>query len=146
MVKIAVIGVGARGLEYMSFVKYFHKKEAEIVAICDYNPVRLAEAAKRFKLPADKCFANEDDFFSAGKLADAIFICTQDRDHYRNAVDALNVGYHLLLEKPVSPDILQCLEIDKLSKEKGLKVVVCHVMRYTPYYVKIKQLLDTLCL
>ncbi len=97
MVKIAVIGVGARGLEYMSFVKYFHKKEAEIVAICDYNPVRLAEAAKRFKLPTEKCFANEDDFFGAGKLADAVFICTQDKSHFGNAFKALDASYNNIM-------------------------------------------------
>lgn len=141
MVKIAVIGVGARGLEYMSFVKYLHKKEAEIVAICDYNPVRLAEAAKRFKLPAGQCFANEDDFFGAGKLADAVFICTQDKSHYGHAIKALDAGYNIMLEKPVSNSIAECEDLAAKAKDKGLYLVVCHVLRYSNYYKKIKEIL-----
>ena len=141
MVKIAVIGVGARGLEYMSFVKYFHKKDAEIVAICDYNPTRLSEAAKRFKLSADKCFANEDDFFGAGKLADAVFICTQDKSHYGHAIKALDAGYNIMMEKPVSNRIAECEDLAAKAKAKGVYLVVCHVLRYSNYYKKIKEIL-----
>ncbi len=140
-VKIAVLGVGSRGLEYMSFVKYFHKKEAEIVAICDYNPTRLAQVAKHFKLPADKCFASEEDFFGVGKLADAIFICTQDKSHYGHALKALDLGYNIMLEKPVSGNIAECEDLAQKAKEKGVHLVVCHVLRYSNYYKKIKELL-----
>jgi len=142
MVKIAVIGVGARGLEYMSFVKYFHKKEAEITGVCDYNPTRLAEAAKRFKLPADKCFANENDFFGAGKQADAIFICTQDKSHYNHALKAIDAGYqNILLEKPVSNQLAECDDLAAKAKANGVNLVVCHVLRYSNYYKKIKEIL-----
>lgn len=142
LVSIAVIGAGARGLEYMSFVKYFHKKEAEIVAVCDYNPTRLAEAAKRFKLPADNCFADEDDFFGAGRLADAIFICTQDKSHYGHALKAIDAGYkNMMLEKPVSNSIPECELLAHKARVNGVNLVVCHVLRYSNYYKKIKSIL-----
>ena len=55
---------------------------------------------------------------------------------------ALRKGYHLLLEKPVSPDLDECRQIVKVAKECDRKVVVCHVLRYTPIYRKVKELLD----
>ncbi|NLP48478.1 MAG: Gfo/Idh/MocA family oxidoreductase [Clostridiales bacterium] len=141
MVSIAVLGVGNRGFEYASFVKYFHKKRAKITAVCDSNPIRLAEAGKFFRLPEDKCFADDESFFAAGKIADALFICTQDRDHHKHAVQALDLGYNVLLEKPVSPLLSECYDLEKRANEKGLYLIVCHVLRYSNHYKKIKEVL-----
>ncbi|MEG1706729.1 MAG: Gfo/Idh/MocA family oxidoreductase, partial [Clostridia bacterium] len=60
-----------------------------------------------------------------------------------HAIKALNLGYHLLLEKPVSPFIEQVKEIRDLAASKRLNVVVCHVLRYSPYYETIKNTLDS---
>ncbi|NCA93152.1 Gfo/Idh/MocA family oxidoreductase, partial [bacterium] len=76
------------------------------------------------------------------KRADALWICTGDTLHYRQCMTALKLGYHLMVEKPVSFNIEECLEIEKVSKEKNLNVVVCHVLRYSNYYRKIKELLS----
>ncbi len=141
MVKIAVIGAGMRGLEYMSFIKYMHARDAKIVALCENNLVRLHEAQKKFGLPANRCFDNEDAFFRAGKLADAIFVCTQDRSHYGHALKAIDLGYHVLMEKPVSVSVAECEEIAAKAKAKGVKVVVCHVLRYSNYYKKMMEIL-----
>ena len=65
-------------------------------------------------------------------------IATQDRQHVGHAIPALRKGYHLLLEKPVSPDLDECRQIVKVAKECDRKVVVCHVLRYTPIYRKVK--------
>ena len=76
------------------------------------------------------------------KLADVMFICTMDKQHVQQAIPALRKGYHLVLEKPISPDLEECREILKVAKECNRKVIVCHVLRYTPFYNKLKELLD----
>lgn len=142
MLGIAVLGVGSRGLEYMSFVKYFHRKKAKISAVCDFNSTRLKEVAEKFKLPPDKCFLDEDEFFAAGRRGDALFICTQDASHYSHAMKAMDAGYkNILLEKPVSKNIAECEELARRAKEEGVHLVVCHVLRYSGYYRKIKEIL-----
>lgn len=70
--------------------------------------------------------------FSAGKLGDAAIIASMDRDHYAQAMKALDLGYDLLLEKPISPDPRECMEIERKAAQKGRRVAVCHVLRY-PY-------------
>lgn len=75
------------------------------------------------------------------RLADAMFIATQDRQHVGQAIVALRKGYHLLLEKPISPLLSECRELVKVAKECNRRVVVCHVLRYTPIYQKVKEML-----
>ncbi len=140
MLKVAIIGLGNRGRKY---AHHFHTLGAEITAICDINRGMLEYIRAKYSVPADKAFDNEDDFFAAGKLADALVISTQDRDHYRHAMKGMELGYHLLCEKPVSPVLSECEELERVSREKGLKMVVCHVLRYAPYYNKIKEVIDS---
>lgn len=143
MIKIAVIGLGNRGSGYMNIVKLFCKKDAQIVALCDIFEKRLEECRIKYNIPADMCFTNEDDFFSKGKLADAIFICTQDRDHYNHALKAIELGYDIMCEKPLSPSIKECIDLVEKAEAKGVKMLVCHVLRYSKYYSKIKEIIDS---
>ena len=112
MKSIAVIGLGNRGTGYMRYVKHFHKKEARITAVCDIRKQALDDIAPLYKVPEDMQFLSTDDFFARGVIADALFICTQDASHYKIAKQALQTGYkYILLEKPVSKSVEQCLEL-----------------------------------
>ena len=61
-----------------------------------------------------------------------MLIATQDRQHVPAALRALDKGYHILLEKPISPDLAECRRLLEKARETGKTVVVCHVLRYTP--------------
>lgn len=140
MKTIAVIGLGSRGTGYMRWLKLFEKKRAKIVAICDKSELKVKEIGEQYKIDKANCFTDEKTFF-AEKRADAVMICTQDADHYRNCMQALAAGYHIMVEKPLSFSVEECEEIERVSREKGLYVVVCHVLRYSKYFGKIKDLL-----
>ncbi|MBR6751643.1 MAG: Gfo/Idh/MocA family oxidoreductase [Clostridia bacterium] len=137
---VAIIGVGARGSIY---AKQFHSNGYKIVALCEKNPAILHSTAKKYGVSPDKCFANDEEFFAQGKLADILVVATQDRDHYGHAKQGLNLGYHLLCEKPVSPILEQCEELNALAIEKDRYMVVCHVLRYAPYYDATKKVIDS---
>ncbi|MCL2630278.1 MAG: Gfo/Idh/MocA family oxidoreductase [Firmicutes bacterium] len=139
MITVSILGYGNRGRRYGNALKKHN--DAKITAVCDINPKFLKLAEKAFSLDSGMLFGNEDDFFKQGKLSDALVIASQDRDHYRHAISALNLGYHLLLEKPVSPVYAECEEIYNLAKEKNLKIMVCHVLRYSPFYDAIKKII-----
>lgn len=141
MITVAIIGLGNRGRTYGSH--FFRNKNAKIVALCEKNAAFVNEYGRKWNIDSDKLFTDDKTFFDAGKLADVLVIATQDRDHYTHAIAALNVGYNLLLEKPVSPIFAETEEIAKLSEEKKLTVVVCHVLRYAKYYDKIKDIIDS---
>ena len=140
MLTVAIIGLGNRGRIY---AHNFTALGAKVAAVCEKNPGMLAYIRNKYGIAENMAFTDEKDFFAAGKLADALVVSTQDRDHYRHAVAGLNLGYHLLCEKPVSPHLSAYEELERLSREKGLNMVVCHVLRYAPFYDKIKQVIDS---
>ena len=67
-----------------------------------------------------------------------MLIATQDRQHVPAALRALEKGYHVLLEKPISPELSECRSLLEKAKETGRVVVVCHVLRYTPFYAALE--------
>ncbi len=141
-ITVAIAGLGSRGL--MTYAYHLEKfaDRAELVAIADIKPDRVAFAAEKYHIAPDMCFDSVESMLKAPKLADVLFICTPDDVHYRPTIDALNKGYHLLLEKPAARTVQECRHIAQLAEEKHLNVIVCHVLRYTVFYQTIKQLID----
>ena len=144
MRKIAIIGYGGRGRLYAEFSKNpLVTREFELVAVIDNNPDKIIVAKKEMKLSDSQLFANIDDFIKAPKVADLLFICTQDAEHYEHTMKALDVGYNIMLEKPIACSIEHCIDIRDKAKEKNLSVDVCHVLRYSGYFQKIKEIMDS---
>lgn len=140
---VAIAGLGNRGRwNYAKYAELF-PEDMQIVAVADPERGKLDEAAKTFKIPEEKCFATAEEMLECEKLADIMFICTQDRQHAAHAIPALRKGYHLMLEKPISPSIDECREILAAAKRADRHVVVCHVLRYTPFYQELKRILDS---
>lgn len=138
--KYVLIGAGSRGYIYGSWA---NQHGIEIVAIVDIRPDRLKRAAKEWNVPAGRCFTDTADLFALGKIADAAIIATLDRDHYGHVMAALDCGYDILLEKPISPSPKECLEIEAKANALGRKITVCHVLRYTNFFATLKEILDS---
>ncbi|MBR3639230.1 MAG: Gfo/Idh/MocA family oxidoreductase, partial [Clostridia bacterium] len=140
--KIAVIGLGSRGNAYSEYASLL-PDECEIVACADVLPDRVKRFGDKYGVDEKMRFSSGEELLAQEQLADIAFICTMDRLHYGHAMAALERGYHLLLEKPISPVLSECIEIADLAKKKGLEVIVCHVLRYTNEYRKLKELVDS---
>lgn len=140
---VAIAGLGSRGKDtYAPLEKAFPNK-MEIVAAADIIPEKVQDVALEYGIPKEACFASAEEMIQKDKLADVMIIATQDRQHVRHAVPALRKGYDLLMEKPISPDLDECREIVRVAHECGRQVIVCHVLRYTPLYTKLKEVLDS---
>ena len=135
----AIMGLGGRGSAYAHFARYFGR---DVVAVCDSNPAKL-DLAMEYGVKRENFYTDEDEFFAKGKLADALVIATLDDLHYGQTMRALEVGYDILLEKPIALTLEECESIRDKAVELGRKVVICHVLRYTPLYTKMKELLDS---
>lgn len=144
MKKISVIGLGNRGSEYMGFLKAFHFKKVEIYGICDISKQALEDIGGQFKIPKNRQYNSTEEFFSQGVISDALIIATQDASHYQITKEALLTGYkYIMLEKPVSGIEDEFIELRDLAKQKGALLIVCHVLRYSNYYKKIKSIISS---
>ncbi|MGL4737101.1 MAG: Gfo/Idh/MocA family protein [Cellulosilyticaceae bacterium] len=142
IVTVAIVGLGSRGIDvYAPGIKRLGEK-VKIVAVADIDAARVQEAAKQYQLTADACFESAEALLEEERLADVIIIATQDQQHVAQAVVALKKGYHILLEKPISPDLEACQLLERVAQACNRHVVVCHVLRYTPFYTKLKAILD----
>ena len=117
MLRIAILGCGARGRTYASMIGQL-KERYQIMATCDLVESRAREAASHAteEIPV---FTYDEAFFQQGKVADLLIIATQDRNHYGHALRAMELGYDILLEKPAAQTLEQCEHLDQVAKEKG---------------------------
>ena len=115
----------------------------EIAAIAELRPDRLKNAGDRFGVPEVMRFSDAKELLALGKIADAAIIATMDRDHFGHVMQALDCGYDILLEKPISPDPKECIAIEEKANRLGRKITVCHVLRYTPFFTQLKAILDS---
>lgn len=141
-VTFAICGCGSRGLDAYAQYQKLHPEEMEIVAAADIRPERLELLREQFHVPEEMCFSSDEELFRQPRLADAMIIATQDQQHVPDAMRALELGYHLLLEKPVSSDIAACLRLQEKAHEMQRAVVVCHVLRYADFYRKLHEILE----
>ena len=138
--KLILIGGGNRGNSYTKIGKELGK--FELVATAEPLKIRREYIAKLHGISEDMCFESWEQLLALGKIADAAIISTMDRDHFAPAMKAIEVGYDLLLEKPVSPTLEECREIERAATEKGVNVLVCHVLRYNRFFRALKKLID----
>lgn len=139
---VAVIGAGVRGQVYADYA-IAHPEELAIVAVAEIDREKRLQFAKKHQIDESKVFMDADALLTQKRLADAVFICTQDQDHYRQTMRALELGYHVLLEKPMSPLPEECIEMGEKAKQLGNVFSICHVLRYTPFFSRIKELLQS---
>lgn len=135
-----IIGAGSRGMTYGSWAK---ENGIKITAVAERRTERLKNAGQEFEVPQSMQFHDASELFALGKIADAAIIATMDRDHYGHVMQALDCGYDILLEKPISPDPKECLEIEKRANALGRKITVCHVLRYTAFFQQLKDIIDS---
>ncbi len=139
---VAICGCGSRGLDAYAPFQTAHPERMKIVAGADPRPERLEKLRALYGVAPEMCFASDEQMLSQPRLADAVIIATMDRTHVKNALAALERGYDVLLEKPISPDLAECLALREKARQTGRRVLVCHVLRYTRFYAALHQLVS----
>lgn len=137
-----LIGAGGRGTAYSKVMASLPEKY-RIIAVADPVEEKRRVIKELFHLPDEMCFETWEDILSLPKMADIAVITTSDSLHYAPALKAIECGYHLLLEKPVAQTAKECTDIANAAKEKGVSVLICHVLRYTPFFKKVKMLIQS---
>lgn len=135
------LGCGGRGRVYGNYALKF-PQNLKIVGLAEPIPVRNENYAKAHNVTSENRFSTWEDVFERPKFADVIIISTPDDLHYAPCMKALRMGYDILLEKPIAPTEKECRDILALAKQTNRIVAVCHVLRYAPYFIKMKELLE----
>lgn len=140
-VTAVVIGAGMRGDIYASY-SLEHPNEVKIVAFTEPDPLRRKIYAEKYQIPEEMQFSDYKDLFAREKLADCAFICTQDQMHYEPAILAMEKGYHVMCEKPMSPFAEQIIHMGETAKKNDRILTICHVLRYSPFFTRVKSFID----
>lgn len=140
---VAIAGLGARGLDCYATYQNRRPDRMKIVAVADIDPARVKYAREKYSIPESGCYDSAESLLNQKKLADVLIIATQDRQHRAHALRALELGYDLLLEKPVSVTAADCIEIRDAAHRAGRSVTICHVLQYTTFYRTIRNVIKS---
>ena len=138
VITAVLVGLGHRGVGYATYADS-HPDELQIVGIAEPDEVRRNRYAERFGVPPDNCFENAESLAAVQRFADVAINGTMDEIHIETSLPLLEAGYDVLLEKPIAPDAEQLRLLEAAVERTGRRVVICHVLRYAPFYAAIKE-------
>jgi predicted dehydrogenase len=136
-----VIGAGIRGRHTYGAQALAHPERLRVVGIAEPDPLRRAAMAGEHGLAQEDCFDDWRPLLEKSRSADAAIVATSDNLHVDPALAALERGYHVLLEKPMAPDPVDCVRVVEAAERAGRILQIGHVLRYTPLYARVAELL-----
>ena len=137
-----IIGAGARGLGAYGSYALEQPMEFQVVGVAEPNIERRERAARLHNIPEENQFSDYREVFEREKFADCVLVCTQDKMHYEPTMMAFEKGYHVLCEKPMSCDKKEIIEMVKAAEDHNKVLMLGYVLRYSPFFVKLKKMLD----
>jgi predicted dehydrogenase len=140
--RLAGIGCGGRTETYLGLAAQM-PEHYEVVAAADPIPGRVEKIRQLARNPGFRGFDSDKAILAVDKLADIMVIGTQDAYHVAPCVAAMEKGYDILLEKPIATNIDEVIRLERVAATLKRKVLVCHVLRYTPFYQKVKEIVDS---
>lgn len=138
----AVAGAGGRGRMFAEWLRD-HVGEGAVVAVADPRPSAREAVAAMHGIPMEGQFESWQAMLALGRVADVLINTTMDQEHVRSACEAMRTGYHMLLEKPLATTLDAATEIDRVRRETGRIVSVCHSLRYHAVYERVQEILDS---
>lgn len=137
-----LIGAGQRGAEaYASYALNF-PTEFKIIGVAEPRVERREKCCQLHNISDENATSSWEALLSRPRMADCVLVCTQDQMHFQVVKAALEKGYHVLCEKPMSTDKQEIIQMGKLAKQYGRILSICHVLRYSPFFTQLKELLD----
>lgn len=140
-INLAVVGAGLRSQGYARYAT--EAGLARVVAVAEPDPERRETFAATYALDPGQVFTDWQEMATRPKLAEAVIIGTQDAMHADPAVAFAELGYHILVEKPMASTEADAERMTAAAEKANVLLAVCHVMRYTPYSKTLKKVLDS---
>lgn len=135
---VAVVGCGYWGPNLIR--NFYENEQVQLVAVCDLDPNKLRKIGRRYP---NVVLETDFEALLDNPSVDAVAIATPVHTHYPMAQKALQAGKHVLVEKPISMNSQQCLELIELAQNKGLVLMVDHTFVYHGAVRRMKQELES---
>ncbi len=140
---VIIVGAGARGNRVFADLIARHDTGFALCGVVEPDPRRRADFRRRYGIPAQRAFATVDELVSVPRFGDIVFICTPDPTHYELCRAVSHHGYDVLLEKPIATNLEDCRALVALQREQRNRIFVAHVLRYSPFFRKVKEVIDS---
>lgn len=137
-----IIGAGNRGADAYGFYAQENPDKLKILAIAEPNADRRNRLRDRLGLDLKSCFSDWRDL-PEEQIADCAIIATMDTQHTQPAIHFMELGYDLLLEKPMAPNLEEAVSIVEVAERLGKKVMLAHVLRYSTFFQKLRQMIHS---
>lgn len=134
--KYAIIGCGRISPNHLAAAL---ENNLEIVALCDLEEAKMIESIKKFKLSDNTMmYLDYMDMLKSEEL-DLIAICTESGKHGSIALDCINAGINIIIEKPIALSLEEADEIIEKAQARKIKVSACHQNRFNKSVQKIRE-------
>lgn len=141
-VRLIVVGAGSRGAVYAAYARA-HPDAVRIVGVAEPREVYRERLAREHAIAPEHTSADWPALAARPRFADGVVIATPDALHADPAVAFADLGYHLLLEKPMAPSPAECRRIVDAAGRNRVLLAVCHVLRYTRYTEQLKAIVTS---
>lgn len=143
MINIAVVGCGYWGpnliRNFHSLAEHGSKNNCcKLKTVCDTDPKRLAHIKSLY--PGVEVTARFQEVMEDEGI-DAVAVATPVRFHYTMAKQCLEAGKHVFIEKPMASSVAECVELDRLARDKQLTLMVGHTFIYSPPVRRIREII-----
>jgi len=142
-IRVGLIGAGQRGKDIYGNYALVNPEHIEFVAVAEPNEIKRKEFSEKHNIKSEYQFESWEQLLEKDKFCDAVVIATPDRTHFEPAKLALKKDYHILLEKPMSSIPEEVMKLGILAKENNKVFMICHVLRYTPFFNTIKKIIGS---
>jgi predicted dehydrogenase len=139
--RVAIAGLGGRGQIYARAIAAKCAGRAEVVQLAERRERERTIIGAELGIAEAASFADWHELVAGERIADAVVIATQDRDHLPAIEAFAAAGYDILCEKPISETQAGCDAAVRAADAAGVFLGVCHVLRYTPNTRRIMALL-----
>jgi UDP-N-acetylglucosamine 3-dehydrogenase len=137
--RVGVIGCGFVASKWHIPSFMLLKKRLADLVVCDLNPALSTSVAKQFSLSTSYSSVSE---MLKNENLDIVDICTPPHTHASLAIEAMESGCHVLLEKPMALKLSDCDEMIRISKRQSVKLCVIHNELFRPPMIKARELVE----
>lgn len=138
-----IVGAGGRGNAYGKFAQEY-PKELTVVGVAEPDELRRERIVRYHDIAPDMIYDSWESLVDGNaKRASSIINCTMDRSHYDSTMRMLDAGYDVLLEKPMTPILHENVKLVQKAEDSGRLLQICHVLRYSPFWQKLREIVDS---
>lgn len=142
-VSAVLVGAGQRGHHIYGAWAQRHPDRLRFVAVADPAPDRLSRFATGHDLKRADCHEEVGALWERGRIADVCIIASPDRHHHAAAIQALQLGYQVLVEKPMAASLADTVDLVSTAEQAEGVLHVAHVLRYAPFFRALHEVLDS---